>query len=378
MPPDQAAQYWAELARWVLQNSQRHPTWMEWVLFVVQILTLGAVFAYVIVTRRMASATKASADAAAAAVTEMKAAREAENRPYVMLYFDLRAGDPGVDLVVKNTGRSAARCVTFAFDTPLCDSRGHCVSEYSMFANGIPYMPPGFEIRTFFDMTHSIFPEARATHSWNVGVSYKEETLATQYAANEAIDLEVFRGVTWISRKGMHEMAEELRKIEYALSVTKDEAKRHSELLEEMFVTVGASEPTPACGTADEWKTLAHGELRDFGNRWRVLCQGDGSQFLSPRFWHLRRALMRSGLRLLDVAGACPEAELGDAASRLADLGGRVMVHSLFEFVSGPDRDEFEKTGNALLVEAHSLLDNLPLSDAPVAAMVQQMNGSAT
>jgi hypothetical protein len=55
----------------------------------VQVITLIVVIVYTIYTAKMTSAAKASAEAANQTINEMKEARDQENAPYVVVYFDV-------------------------------------------------------------------------------------------------------------------------------------------------------------------------------------------------------------------------------------------------------------------------------------------------
>jgi hypothetical protein len=81
------------------------------------------------------------------AVREMREARLAQDRPYVVADFDYVTRHPYVDVVVRNDGRRAARNIKFEFSRPLFDYKGLEVSsEVGYFSEGLMVLAPGAEI----------------------------------------------------------------------------------------------------------------------------------------------------------------------------------------------------------------------------------------
>lgn len=91
---------------------------LEVIMFVIQLLSLIALVVYVIKTAEVAEGTRKSAQAMDRSVAEMVEDRDQQIAPYVVVYFDNQTDSPIFDLVIKNTGRTAARNVEIAFDHP--------------------------------------------------------------------------------------------------------------------------------------------------------------------------------------------------------------------------------------------------------------------
>ncbi|NJD77607.1 MAG: hypothetical protein FIB08_11010 [Candidatus Methanoperedens sp.] len=130
---------------------------METILLVTQVLTLIALVFYVIKTWHIASATRDSAKASQNMFEEMRATRDQETAPHVVTYFDVPYGEFLMYLVIKNLGKAVAKNVKLEFEPRLKNSRGKDINDTPLIKKGIDSIPPGYEIRTFFDGTVQYF-----------------------------------------------------------------------------------------------------------------------------------------------------------------------------------------------------------------------------
>jgi hypothetical protein len=163
--------------------------------FYVQIATLIALIIYVIDTRRMASASRKSAEIAEKALLEMKEQRDAEIAPYVVAYLDEQGPIKGIlSLVIKNTGKTVAKNVKIIFDPPL-QTRFPDLLERVLPPDGIPSIPPGYEIRTTLDSFEAY--KNTGPMAFIVTVTYfggmSNELREDKYH----IDLMLFRGIVY-------------------------------------------------------------------------------------------------------------------------------------------------------------------------------------
>lgn len=81
--------------------------------------------------------------------------RNEQSRPFVIVDLDaFSAGGGLIELVIRNVGSTVARNVRITFDKPVMTTirpDGYDLANDAMFKAGIPVMPPGKEIRLFFD-----------------------------------------------------------------------------------------------------------------------------------------------------------------------------------------------------------------------------------
>ena len=114
---------------------------------VIQGATLIVVIIYTIYTARMTSAARASVEAANNTIKEMKEAREQENAPYIVVYFDIPQNKPLIYLIIKNVGKSIATDVKFTFTPSLSSNVFKNINDTPLIKNGISSLPPNYELR---------------------------------------------------------------------------------------------------------------------------------------------------------------------------------------------------------------------------------------
>ena len=145
-------------------------------------------------------------------LNEAKELREEQTRPFVVIDLDSTIR-PFFDLVVKNIGSTMARDVRVTFDPPArTTEKGVNLDRLKAFREGISTLPPGKELRTFFDSgpdrNKSDLPD-----SYEVTVTYQDQSRKRSY--EETIDLDF--GLYWnrltIDRKEIHDIAESVEAI---------------------------------------------------------------------------------------------------------------------------------------------------------------------
>jgi hypothetical protein len=114
---------------------------------VVLFLTLAAAAWYAWETRRIAHATLEAVRASRDSIEEMRLTRDAEVRPYVIAYPSF--GESSFDLVLANTGKTPAYNLRVSITPELRgDHPGAADEGYAhMISHGVPYLPPGLELR---------------------------------------------------------------------------------------------------------------------------------------------------------------------------------------------------------------------------------------
>lgn len=147
-------------------------------------------------------------------VREMKQAREEESRPYV--YVDFVFDTSVILIMVKNSGRSGAKDIKFSFSPALISSEKTKVSEINMFKDGIKFLPPGAEIKTWFDMGPSFY-KSDLPKIYNVQIEYQNAITDKKYCESFVLDLTTRLGITTIGRHTLHDLVEELKKINNTL-----------------------------------------------------------------------------------------------------------------------------------------------------------------
>jgi len=327
------------------------PTWMEWELFWVQVLGLPVLVYYVLKTAEMASATRDS-------VVEMRESRSAEMSPYVVIYFDAFSRPGTVDLVLKNTGRTAARNVTFAFDRPCPGGFAEGLPACRALSEGIDFLPPGYEWRTFFGMGYSILPGGDETGVWHVVAEYDDEFSSARHSNTQTLDLEVFRGVTLLEHKGIDEATEALERVERTIGNIHRDLERSNALREEALLsTSGAAGPTVASRDQPAWLREVTATLRELRLVCGSLYAGDRERRVIPKLFHVRRRLAAAADQLLSLAASCPEGTAPPVARQLGELAATVAscARQRFFIDGGKSAGAFETAGGHIASESERL-----------------------
>jgi hypothetical protein len=276
-------------------------------LEIVQALTLIALIIYVILTGRMASAAKRSAQISEKTLQEMKESRAQEVAPYVVPYFDIPYGRFLIYLVVKNVGKSVARNVKLEFEPPLRNHEGEKINEIPMIKQGIASIPPGYEIRTIFDSMSSYFRRADLPLTYQVRVSYSGGLSMGIKTADEILDLSVYKGLGYTLEKGMNDVVKNLEaltkssgEIEYRLEKIADRLDEGIWLKNADFLVRHLqSEP-------DLWKSIALAKLTEFETLWKSVYGGDEDKLVNPFLQNLQNECASIGTQVCAIASSAP------------------------------------------------------------------------
>lgn len=198
------------------------------ILFFVQILSLIFLIIYVVKTWEMASATRKAAEATEKSVLEMREQRDAEIAPYVVAYLDEQGPINGIlSLVIKNTGKTVAKNVKVIFDPPL-QTRFPDLLEWVLPPDGIPSIPPGYEIRTTLDSF--VTYKETGPMKFTVTVTYFGGINNNVREDKYHIDLMLFRGIVHsVEHKPPSEREKALQKLQRSTESIAGELRKISE-----------------------------------------------------------------------------------------------------------------------------------------------------
>ncbi len=185
---------------------------IDFVLAIIQIVTLVVLIIYVWKTWEMASATRKAAESARDTVSEMKTAREAEFRPYVVAYFEI-VRHIIIRLVVMNSGRSEARDISVIFDPDLQATDGEKVRNILSHSFTKFSLQPQQELTTYVDQIGRYLADRDFPKSYKVMVRYQCGGTGKSYEDLFNLDLGVYKGLLVLDEKDLPAMVDELRKI---------------------------------------------------------------------------------------------------------------------------------------------------------------------
>lgn len=188
---------------------------IDWIVVVVQVLTLIFLIIYVVKTWEMADATKQSTQISTAVLEEMRQTRTDESAPYVVVYFDIPYGSWIVYLIIKNIGKTVAENVKIEFQPDL--ESGHSddkISQTPLMKNGIGSMAPGYELRTLIDSTVGYFgKEPPLPRSYQVTVTYSGGSPSVRRSLTQMLDLSIYEGLHFTDVKDVGDVVKELENL---------------------------------------------------------------------------------------------------------------------------------------------------------------------
>ncbi len=151
---------------------------------------------------------------AAGQLHEARTLRERQDRPFVVIDFDVQTIPAVVLIEISNLGPVLARDVTFSFDPPLqaaVDSTpGHDPADF--IKQTFSTIVPGARIVTVFDFT----PERRQklkdpAFPWTYEVTVRcSDENGKKFTNTYTLDLRPYRTRMYIDRKTTHDVAKEL------------------------------------------------------------------------------------------------------------------------------------------------------------------------
>ncbi len=187
---------------------------LDVIMFVIQLLSLIALVLYVIKTAEVAEGTRKSAQAMDRSVAEMVEDRDQQIAPYVVVFFDNQTDSPIFDLVIKNTGRTAARNVEITFDPPLQTSlKNYKIEQLAFIHQVIPTLPPEYEIRASVDVIDNALKSENLPKQYRVKVSYLGGIKSSPREAEYILDLNVFKGILETHTRSLTDLTKAVEKI---------------------------------------------------------------------------------------------------------------------------------------------------------------------
>jgi hypothetical protein len=154
--------------------------------------------------------------------SEARHLRRAQARPFVIIDFDLNV-HPFIDVRIWNSGTTMARNIRFEISPKLestYDGKKTAIGDLLLFTQGIPSLPPGNEIRFFFDSGVDR-KDSGLPDRYDVKITYEGERLKPflrkarreRFTQDTTMDLGISWDITFIQRRGLHDIHERLQEI---------------------------------------------------------------------------------------------------------------------------------------------------------------------
>lgn len=146
-------------------------------------------------------------------VKEARELREEQNRPFVVVDFDVEGGYM-VYLEVVNMGTSLARDVSIEISPPLKSAIDIEIGKLKMLNEGIATLAPGKKYRAFFDMSfrrNEDRPDLPMNHT--ARVRYWDEKRRRVFDETLDLDLDQYMHINTVTRHGLHDIYGQMEKI---------------------------------------------------------------------------------------------------------------------------------------------------------------------
>lgn len=149
--------------------------------------------------------------------------------------------------VVRNVGNAVAKDIKIKCLSDVRDSRGHLLSNLSLFRTGIAYLAPGKEIRHLFDATSQYFSTAKSRDGWDFEITWSDLTGKKYPTIPIKIDPFIYQDIQFTDTKTFTDLVDKLEKIGQSLRdvisiypkgiriITTDDMKRSRKELETAF-----------------------------------------------------------------------------------------------------------------------------------------------
>lgn len=331
-------------------------------LAIIEILTLIALITYVAKTWEIASASNKSTKVSEGILKEMKESRDTEVAPYVVVYFDIPYGKHLIYLVIKNIGKSVANNVKLVFQPSLKNHNGELINDISFIKDGIGSMPPGYEIRTYFDSTLSYFNQNELPFIYKVNVSYSGGLHSESRNIEQILDLSAFKGIALISDKGMNELVNEVEKlVQHNGMMMQNLAKIANCSADGIWLKNPDFLITGLQLNQDAWVSNALAKLIEFKTLWISVYGGNHEKLLNPFYTDLRNRLDIIGSQLLIIASRAPlnipselTNQLVEITIKLSELG---MPHLYMD--EGDSENPFDTYGNQIITFVDEAIEQI-------------------
>lgn len=146
-------------------------------------------------------------------VKEARELREEQNRPFVVVDFDVEGGYM-VYLEVVNMGTSLARDLRIEISPPLESAIDIEIGKLKMLNEGIATLAPGKKYRAFFDMSfrrNEDRPDLPMNHT--ARVRYWDEKRKRLFDETLNLDLDQYMHINTVTRHGLHDIYGQIEKI---------------------------------------------------------------------------------------------------------------------------------------------------------------------
>lgn len=149
-------------------------------------------------------------------VVEARKLRLQQNRPFVVIDFEVEAGYL-IYLEITNLGTSLARDVRIEIDPPLKTTTEIHLEDMKMLNEGVPTLAPGKKLKTLYDLFNRRNDDSLpSTHT--AMLHYTDEDGGRSFEEEFILDLELYRYLSTVTRRSVHDLHKQLEEIRKVLA----------------------------------------------------------------------------------------------------------------------------------------------------------------
>src|SRR5260370_5699179 len=326
---------------------------------IIQAATLIVVIIYTIYTARMTSAARASADAANNTVKEMKEAREQENAPYIVVYFDIPTNNNLIYLIIKNVGKSIATDVKLTFTPSLSSRVFKGINDTPLIENGISSLPPNYELRTLFDGVINRFGNADFPMTYLVEVSYTGGLVKERRTSTQTLDLSMFYGLMQVNEKGLNELVKTVEAIAENTGKINGNLKDVSESLTSGIWIKNPRLTTSVVNSRSEtWYDSVLAKLQEFVLLWTYAYGKSEEKQVDPFLTDLQNKLILISEQLVAILSESPETTSNEIKEAISSIAANLQALGYKKlYIDGGDSlKAFYTLGDSTIKGIYSLI----------------------
>lgn len=362
----------------------------DYILFLVQLLGVFGLFLYVYKTWEIASANKKSAEMSQKAIEisqetielsrqsmefsqkeaqksfelsqavleEMREARIQEILPHIVVYFDMPYGDSWIMfLIVKNTGKTAARNIEIVFNPPLQSGFGNEIHNFdiSLIKNGISSLAPNQEIRTPFDAITNYFDSRLAKRlngklptKYEITISYSSLFEEKRAITNQIIDFSMFKDLSVLQEKGKKDLIKAVETIsESSKQMERSLESLSQNIMEGIWLKNSDYLNSDLSSSPEIWKFYMLSKLSEFKIIWEFIYAGKYNKPVRFHTENLKSRISIISSQFVIINSKCPPTVSNELKHFLITISVKLNELSEWQFYDDSDNG-FNEAGNEI------------------------------
>ena len=325
----------------------------ELVSLLIQSLTLIVVAYYTALTRELVKSADTSAGSASKAVEDARLARIEEAAPHVLVFFDPNPHTSHfLQFVIRNAGKTPAYDVKLTFDPKLENSGEVNIDDLSVLQEGVHMLPPGYELKTIFDLSRKYYSRDDLPLRYRVDVRYRMTGQSGVRCEEQVLDLQALKGLMQLDRNDLHDVHSQLQQLG---KYTEDVAHKLGRLVDTAETGVTIQNPSLTVDLVDgAGPDLRHLEakLRQFKTSWAIAAAED--RVVAARWLPLQSYCRSAALAISMHAAAAPSSKAAEVAAALHQ-----MADSRWVFDGGHTLRQFTERGRRVCELIDETLEEL-------------------